>query len=525
MQINSRSHQEVNTVISLDSTNFKNPSAIAPNNNDNRYRLMERLGGGGMGNVYLAMDTRIGKPVAIKLLKESLADDESIRVRFEWELAICAALKSQHIVQVTDYGIMPEGSPFYVMEYLQGQTLAQLLAQEKQLSPQRAYQIVSQICAGLQIAHEGVIFEREGSNSGERIKVVHRDLKPENIFLVPTALGDLVKIIDFGIAKIRHFHTDCTNVTNVFLGTCHYASPEQINGTNNLDQRADIYNLGLILYEMLAGIDPFGFDFRQNSVAGESWLVAHTSYVPLPLRSHPGCGHLSPALEAVVMKCLKKSPKDRFDSASELSQALQAVILGETVKEAKLPLRVFRQATQDEETRDGMSFPPSFPPLHFKRAPIGIGAIAALAIGMFAMPKLLNVQTIGVLQTQVAANEREFSVVKTPVRHSDIIWTVALNADGQILVSSSEDRTIKVENPNTGQLTHPFSGYGDAVRTISLSKDGNIVVSAGSERTIEMRHLKTDKLIRTLQGHQDPVSADRRIKIRVGHDGRMPENF
>ena len=383
---------------SLASTRFSNHSAIALKNNndwigeDKRYRLVERLGGGGMGNVYLAMDTRIGKPVAIKLLKESLADDESARVRFEWEIAICAALKSQHIVQVTDYGVMPEGYPFYVMEYLQGQTLGQLLAQEERLSPQRAYHIVSQICAGLQVAHEGVIFD----------KVVHRDLKPENIFLVPTALGDLVKIIDFGIAKIPHFHADCTNVTNVFLGTYHYASPEQINGAKNLDQRADIYSLGLILYEMLTGFDPFGFDFRQNCVAGESWLVAHVSSTPLPLRSHPGCGHLSPELEAVVMKCLKKSPNDRFDSASELSRALQAVILGETVKEARLPLSISRQTTQDEETRDGMSFPLLTPFFSSKRIPFRIGAIAALAIGLFGMPKLLNVQTLDVSQHEAA---------------------------------------------------------------------------------------------------------------------------
>ncbi|NJM86242.1 MAG: serine/threonine protein kinase [Hydrococcus sp. RU_2_2] len=265
---------------------------------DKRYRLVDRLGGGGMGNVYLAMDTRLGKPVALKLLKESLADDESIRVRFEWELAICAALKSQHIVQVSDYGVTPQGYPFYVMEYLEGQTLGQLLSQTKKLPPQQVCQLVTQICAGLQVAHEGVMFSGERIDPNDcaapnpqkcdLVKVVHRDLKPENIFLVPTALGDLVKIIDFGIAKIRHFHTaDYTNATNFFLGTCHYASPEQIKGAKNLDERSDIYSLGLIIYEMLSGFDPFGFNFRQNRVSGEEWIVANASTTPQPLRSSP----------------------------------------------------------------------------------------------------------------------------------------------------------------------------------------------------------------------------------------------
>jgi WD40 repeat protein len=560
---------------SLDPTNINRSDAIALNNNEawigegKRYRLMERLGGGGMGNVYLAMDTRIGKPVALKLLKESLADDESMRVRFEWELAICATLKSQHIVQVTDYGVTPEGYPFYVMEYLQGQTLGQLLAQEERLSPQRACQIMTQICAGLQIAHEGVIFDevrgdsvvarrsisdREATNAGERIKVVHRDLKPENIFLVPTALGDLVKIIDFGIAKIRHFHIECTNVTNAFLGTCHYAAPEQIGGAKNLDQRADIYSLGLILYEMLTGYDPFDFDFRQNRVAGESWLVAHTSKVPSPLRSQPGCEHLSSEIEAVVMKCLKKSPKERFSSVDELSQALQAAVLGtpiETSQELKLPLGTQKNnySTEDEETRDGIEDGETRGTREqgdkgkrnrFRWMPLGVGAIAAFAIGMSVMPKLLTGQTPSVTPGELTTNAREFSVIKTLAGHTDIIWTVALSANGQTLASGSEDRTIKVWNPQTGQLMHTFSGHAGAVRAIALSLDGNLLVSAGSDRTIKMWNLKTDKLIRTLEGHQDTIwsvaissdrrylataSADRTIKIWNIHTKELLATF
>lgn len=140
----------------------------------NRYRLDERLGSGGMGDVFLATDTRLGKSVALKLLRESLAsaDDLDFRERFERECAICAALKSLHIVQVSDYGLTSEGYPFYVMEYLQGQTLADLLATQPRLSVARTCNIITQVCAGLQLAHEGVVLWSAEVASSQRIRVI-----------------------------------------------------------------------------------------------------------------------------------------------------------------------------------------------------------------------------------------------------------------------------------------------------------------------------------------------------------------
>lgn len=312
--------QELQLSLSTSSSLHQNAHSIR---HEQRYRLEQQIGGGGMGNVFLATDVRLGKQVALKVLKETLADDPTMLVRFERELAICAALKSQHIVQVSDYGITADGHPFYVMEYLHGKTLGQLLAQRRCLSPQQTAMIMAQVCAGLQLAHEGINFSKD---SDKRVKVIHRDLKPDNIFVVSTVLGDFVKIIDFGIAKIRDLQAENSTITNCFLGTCHYAAPEQLAGAKDLDERADIYSLGLILYEMLTGFDPFGFNFRDNPVSGETWLLAHASKSPQPLRSQPHCEHFSPQLEAVVMKCLQKSPQERFSSAQELSQALQAAV-------------------------------------------------------------------------------------------------------------------------------------------------------------------------------------------------------
>ena len=299
-----------------------------------RYRLEAYLGEGGMGTVFLATDTRIGKSVAIKLLKgaSTIAMGLDFKRRFEQECTICAALKSEHIVQVSDYSITSEGHPFYVMEYLNGQTLEQLLKVELRLSVQRTIQIAIQVCAGLQLAHTGVVIRGrslESEKLGEsekRIKVVHRDLKPANIFLVPTALGELVKVIDFGIAKIRALQAETMFAPNVFLGTFHYASPEQFDG-GEIDERADIYNLGVILYEMLTGVDPFGFDFRKHTVTGDTWLAAHLFRAPQQLRSQPNSELLSPELEAIVMCCLEKSASDRFASVTALSLALQGLAL------------------------------------------------------------------------------------------------------------------------------------------------------------------------------------------------------
>ncbi|MFN6449936.1 MAG: serine/threonine protein kinase [Nostoc sp. DedSLP05] len=292
-----------------------------------RYRLDRRLGGGGMGEVFLAMDTRVGQQVALKLLKDTLVASQEMRKRFEREVAVCAALQSDHIVKISDCGVTPEGFPFYVMEYLRGQTLRQLLLREKRLSVERAVKIMAQVCKGLQLAHQGVTLQRDGGKTAEHIQVIHRDLKPDNIFLVPTDLGEWVKILDFGVAKIRNESSENTNITNItstFIGTFRYAPPEQIQSDKNLDARGDIYSLGIILYEMLSAADPFGISIKGNQVSEASWVLAHAYEPPKPLRSQPGCENLPEQLEAVVMKCLHKNPANRFATVHELDLALQA---------------------------------------------------------------------------------------------------------------------------------------------------------------------------------------------------------
>lgn len=295
-----------------------------------RYRLEQLIGGGGMGVVFLAKDTQLGKNVALKLLKKGLADEASFRTRFEREIKICAALENQHIVRIDDHGITEEGIPFFVMEYLSGETLAQRLEREKIMSVASSIDILSQICRGLKVAHDGVRLWQQGQHT-EPIKIIHRDLKPENIFLVPNELtgsGNWVKILDFGIAKIKLDDSNgkpTTQITelNAFVGTFEYASPEQCQSNPDIDERSDIYSLGLILYRMISGTDPFGITPTREYVSGVDWAIAHATKKPMRLRTHPNCADLDPELEAIVEHCLAKSPEGRFSSVEELLQALK----------------------------------------------------------------------------------------------------------------------------------------------------------------------------------------------------------
>lgn len=480
-----------------------------------RYQLDRRLGGGGMGDVYLATDTRLGKSIALKLLKESLSDaDASLQARFERECAICAALKSSHIVQVSDYGITPEGHPFYVMEYLQGQTLGQLLSAQPRISAEQAVNIMTQICSGLQAAHAGVTLWDRATQTNELIKVVHRDLKPDNIFLTPTALGDFVKVIDFGIAKIQSLQAEYT-ATNLFMGTCHYASPEQFEA-GTIDERSDIYSLGVILYEMLAGIDPFGLDFRKNRITNNAWLAAHAIKEPQPLRSQPDCSQISPELEAVVMRCLAKPRSDRFASVNDLRMALQAAIArSHYAAEAATEVRSIDRAIDP-------AVPPTRPPVSTASASgrklwlkVG-GALLTLAIATYA-PQLRQGAT---LLTESIVGTDQLAIAATLTGNADPVWSAVLSADGRTLVSGGEDQAaggypIKIWDAKTQQVQRLLHGHTDVVQSLSLSADGRLLASGSRDRTIKIWNVATGELIQTLNGHSAPVSS-----VALSRDGK-----
>ena len=277
----------------------------------NRYQLVELVGKGAMGRVYQAKDMLLGGvTVAVKFLSQTLLN-QKMRDRFEREATICAVLGEQsiHIVRVRDYGVDETEIPFYVMEFLQGDSLSDVL-RDRPLSVPRFLNITRQICLGLQRAHQGILLD------GELCPIIHRDIKPSNISIVQdTTLGELVKILDFGIAKL--LQSDSSQ-TNSFMGTLAYCSPEQMEG-RELDNRSDIYSLGVMMFEMLTGEMPLMAE--THSFGG--WYKAHHFIPPRTFESVNPDLKLPKALESLVLSCLAKTPSDRPQSAAQVLQALQ----------------------------------------------------------------------------------------------------------------------------------------------------------------------------------------------------------
>jgi serine/threonine-protein kinase len=274
------------------------------------YQIQALIGEGGMGSVYLAEHIIIGRKAAIKVLKKEYAADSTLVTRFINEARATNAIGHPGIVEILDFGTLPGDIPFLVMEYLRGESLARRLTRMKRLPLPLALSIAGQTAAGLGAAHEKGI--------------VHCDLKPDNLFLTPDPvmpLGERVKVLDFGIAKLRKELTASSSQTPswALMGTPAYMSPEQCRGVRGqIDARTDIYALGVILYQMLCGRQPFiGEGFGET-------LMMHMSQEPLP----PSV--LDPAVpiqvERAILKALAKTREQRFASMDEFR-----VALGETI--------------------------------------------------------------------------------------------------------------------------------------------------------------------------------------------------
>lgn len=260
-----------------------------------RYRLMERLGAGGMGTIFAGLDAITGDSVAIKVMHQI---DHDAR-RFKREISVLATLRHARIVRYLDHGTTGDGRPYLVMERLTGEDLQTHLGRRRP-SVRECIVLGIHIAEGLQFAHERGF--------------IHRDIKPSNIFLVDTAL-DGAKILDFGLVRASEGKSTITH-TGAILGTFGYMAPEQADGSPRLDHRIDLFSLGCVLYEALAGRPPFS---REDAVAR---LVTTGLDKPRPLKSvRP---EIPARLQEVVQQVLAKRPEDRLPSATSMIAALNA---------------------------------------------------------------------------------------------------------------------------------------------------------------------------------------------------------
>jgi serine/threonine-protein kinase len=276
---------------------------------DGRYQIEKILGEGGMGLVYKARHVTLGKPLAIKVLRAEVSKDQEIVQRFRQEAQSATAIGNHHIIDISDFGVLPDGSTYFVMEFLDGISLTKAIEPNQPLKSARTIHIAKQLCRALGAAHE--------------IGIVHRDLKPDNIYLISRGGDkDFVKVLDFGIAKVGGQKSKLTQVGQVF-GTPHYMSPEQCAGTA-VDKRTDIYALGVIMYEMTSSRVPFDADNLMGI------LTKHLYEEPVMPHELPPPVDVPPALEAVIMKCLAKKADLRYQTMQEVLADLELVEQGLT---------------------------------------------------------------------------------------------------------------------------------------------------------------------------------------------------
>jgi len=274
---------------------------------NDRYRIVEAIGQGGMGRVYKALQSPLDRVVALKILGAGHDRDPNFYKRFFLEASVTAKLTHPNTITLYDYGRTEDGIFFIAMEYLDGRTLSQAMQQDGPLAQERVIHVAQQICRSLREAHT--------------LGIIHRDLKPANVMLLRQHDDhDFVKVLDFGLVKFFHGDNPDGDITNAgtFMGSPHYIAPEQARNQGP-DQRCDIYSLGVLLYHMLTGKVPF------TAVSPVDIILKHLHEAPVPPRELRADLQIDAQLETITLRCLAKERAERFQSMDELLAALKVL--------------------------------------------------------------------------------------------------------------------------------------------------------------------------------------------------------
>jgi serine/threonine-protein kinase len=334
-----------------------------------KYRLDRALARGGMGAVWVARHLQLGVDVAIKFMAPELASSADLKNRFDREARSSAQMRSANVVQIHDYGLEDQ-TPYMVMELLEGEDLEARLRREGRLTPAATQIVVEQVCRALRRAHE--------------LGLVHRDLKPGNIFLARQGDDQIVKVLDFGIAKTTGLGAlGSATGTGTLLGSPHYMSPEQVRSSAQVDPRSDLWSLGVVIFRCLTGELPFPGDEM-----GDVLVEVCTAPIPAPSSLVPALG---PAVDHFIGRALTRDLEQRFQSARELGEAFEAVARGSGAQPAAaLPAAAPPPQIHTEVRGLGLDLDPAPPVVFATIAAPGSPTIAARPVEIGTLAPATN---------------------------------------------------------------------------------------------------------------------------------------
>jgi WD40 repeat protein/serine/threonine protein kinase len=515
-----------------------------------RFQLIRELGEGGMGQVWLAEQIEpVRRRVALKLIRAGMYD-ETVVQRFRAERQSLAIMDHPAIAKVFDAGATPQGQPYFVMEYVPGLPITEYCDQQKLKIRQRV-ELFVQVCDGVQHAHQKAI--------------IHRDLKPANILVIEIDGKPVPRIIDFGIAKATTSHlTDQLMHTRFgqFIGTPGYMSPEQVNSNIlDIDTRADVYSLGVILYELLTGLQPFEIKHRQRPPL-EEWLrQLRADEPPRPSvkvsadretsmatatvrRTEPKqlASVLRGDLDWITLKALERDRERRYGTPAELAAELRRYLNDEPIM-ARPANSVYQIVKFVRRHRVAALVAGMVTTLAIVASGAGLIAVRKQHEAEYQAAQTLQAQSR--LLTQAAAQRLKdgdvagaqgiilevltnprFTSLRTPAAnsafqdiraadvqlavlsgHGDIVISAAFSPDGTRIVTASADRSARIWDARTGAQLAMLSGHGSSVYSADYSPDGTRIVTASNDKTARIWDARTGAQLAVLSGHRDEVNS------------------